>query len=97
MICGDIVCGKPLCKMFFSAISSFLGKSIGNWTFRIRDAYTGDSTLNSALLLFVQNHIHCQQKILKLMTLSCIQPNKHKFTIQFTSQSETEKSFGSTC
>jgi subtilisin-like proprotein convertase family protein len=77
--------------MFFSAISSFLGKSIGNWTFRIQDAYSGDKgTLNSALLLFVQNHTHCQQKILKLMTLSCIQPNKGNFTIQFTSQSETE-------
>jgi hypothetical protein len=63
---------QPLCKMFsFSAISSFNGKILGNWTFR-NDAIGDKGTLNLPITICT-NHTHCQQKILKLMTLSCIQ------------------------
>jgi hypothetical protein len=63
---GDIVCGTTTLQNVapFQPLAALMEKIHRDWTFRIRD--TNDTgTLNSASSLFVQNHTHCQQKILK--------------------------------
>ena len=91
---GDIVCGTTTLQNVapFQPLAAFNGENpSGNWTFRIRDAYTGDKgTLNSASIAICTKSYTLSAEDFKIDDFVLYpNPNKGNFTIQFTSQSET--------
>jgi subtilisin-like proprotein convertase family protein len=91
---GDIVCATTTLQSVapFQPLAAFNGEDpSGNWTFRIQDAYLGDTgTLNSAsITICTKSYTLSTEDFQTDDFVMYPNPNKGNFTVQFTSQSET--------
>jgi len=89
---GDLACGSTTAQTVapFQALAAFNGENPeGTWTFRVRDAYSGDlGTLNSASITICAQTFTLSAEDFEISDFVMYpNPNKGVFNVRFTSQS----------
>lgn len=89
---GDLACGATTAQTVapFQALAAFNGENPqGTWTFRIRDAFSGDlGTLNSASMTICAQTYTLSAEDFEISDFVMYpNPNKGVFNVRFTSQS----------
>jgi subtilisin-like proprotein convertase family protein len=92
---GDLACAATALQTIapFQSLAAFNGENPqGTWTFRIRDAYKGDTgTLNSASIAICTQSFSLSTDDFKIDDFVLYpNPNKGNFSIQFTSSADSE-------
>ena len=92
---GDLACAATALQTIapFQSLAAFNGENPqGTWTFRIRDAYKGDTgSLNSASIAICTQSFSLSTDDFKIDDFVLYpNPNKGNFSIQFTSSADSE-------